>query len=125
MAVKALSPGINDPTTAMQCIDRLGQILAALGASPAPALARTDDAGTLRLLAPRAPFARAVGVAFDQIRHYGAGNPAITKRLLDTIARVRALVPPSRHAALDAAAAHVAADARAQGVKVEGARFGL
>jgi uncharacterized membrane protein len=93
MAVRALSPGINDPTTAMLCIDRLTEILVRLGAAPEPAAARTGQDGSVRLLARLTSFERAVSLAFDQIRHFGVGNPAIAKKLMDAMRRIGALVP--------------------------------
>jgi len=104
IAVKALSPGINDPTTAHLCIDRLGELLVALGRRQVPGDARVDDEGTLRLVAGHLTFERAMGLAFDQIRHYGASNPAIAKKLLDTIRRVAVLVPARYQPALSAQA---------------------
>jgi uncharacterized membrane protein len=85
IAVRALSPGINDPTTAMLCIDRLTQVLAALSARCPPDLVRTGGDGSVRLIARGTTFERAAGLAFDQIRHYGGSNPAIAKKLLNAV----------------------------------------
>ena len=100
MAVRALSPGINDPTTALLCIDRLLELLARLGRGREPLPSRVGPTGAVRFLARTTSFERAVGLAFDQIRHYGGGNPAIAKKLLDALLRLGALVPPSRRPAL-------------------------
>lgn len=100
IAVKALSPGINDPSTAMNCIDRLGEVLAALGGRTPPVPIRKSPDGQLRLIALRPRFSRAVELAFDQIRHYGADNPAIVGKMLDIIGRVAVLVPEQRRASL-------------------------
>ena len=94
IAVKALSPSINDPTTAMHCIDRLTQLLAARGARTRPALLRTSPGGAVRLLVRDTPFDRAVGLAFDQIRHFGADNPAIAKKLLESLGDLASVVAP-------------------------------
>jgi uncharacterized membrane protein len=93
IAVKALSPGINDPTTAMQAIDRLTEVLAALGARRRGAATRASPDGGVRLLVRDTPFERAAGLAFDQIRHFGAENPAIAKKLLETLADLAGVLP--------------------------------
>lgn len=82
IAVKALSPSINDPTTGMLAIDRLTEMLASLAGTEEAAV-RADASGAVRLLALRPTFERLVGLAFDQIRLHGAGNPAIAKKVLD------------------------------------------
>lgn len=96
IALRALSPGINDPTTAIQCIDRLTEILAALGTRPSPAANRRSPDGAVYLLMRTMSFARAIGFAFDQIRLFGAENPDIAKRLLEALGDL-ATVIPSRH----------------------------
>jgi uncharacterized membrane protein len=100
MAVRALSPGINDPTTAMLCIDRLMEILARLGRAPEPAASRLGTDGAVRFLARLTTFERGVGLAFDQIRHHGGGNPSIAKKLVDAQRRLGALVPRRHRAVL-------------------------
>lgn len=95
MAVRALSPGINDPTTAMLCVDRLAEILARLGSAPEPVAARLSQSGEVRFFARSTSFARALGLAFDQIRHYGGGNPTIAIKLIDTCRRLGTLVRAS------------------------------
>ena len=93
IAIRALSPGINDPTTAILCIDRLIQILAALAnRRPAPPTRDSAD-GAFRFIALHTTFARASGLAFDQIRHYGETSPTILKKLLDAIAILLPLIP--------------------------------
>jgi uncharacterized membrane protein len=93
MAVRALSPGINDPTTAMLCIDRLSEILARLGGVEEPVPVRVGKDGSVRLFTRLTTFDRAVSLSFDQIRFFGAENPSIAKKLLDALRRLGALVP--------------------------------
>ena len=100
VAVKALSPGINDPSTAMSAIDWLGELLVVLGNRIVPHRVRTGKDGELRFIARMSSFERSVGLAFDQIRHYGASNPSVARKLLDTIGRVAALVPEEHRAPL-------------------------
>ena len=112
IALRALSPGINDPTTAMQCIDRLIEILAALGTrEPPPTLRRSPD-GTMRLLMRSITFPGAVALAFDQIRLFGAENPAIANRLLQALRELATVVPVSLHYTLRAQAAAVVQQSR-------------
>lgn len=103
IAVKALSPAINDPTTALHCIDRLGQILLALAHASPPPDPRTQS-GRAHFIGRHLSFEGAVGLAFDQIQHYGVDNPAIVKKLLATICELLRLVPAERRPALIAQA---------------------
>ena len=100
IAVRALSPGINDPTTAMRCIDRLTQILVELGQRTPGDLTRAAADGRVALVLPATSFERAMGVAFDQIRHFAAANPAIVKKLLDAVGQLGQLGDPRHHAVL-------------------------
>ena len=95
IAVRALSPGTNDPTTAMRCIDRLAQVLAELATRGEPDPRRADGSGRVRLVARGTSFERAMGLAFDQIRHFGADNPGIAKKLLEALLDLAAVVPAS------------------------------
>jgi len=86
IAVRALSPGINDPTTAMHAIDRLAELLAALAPRVAPTAERgADDRRGAHVVGRQTTFDRAAGLAFDQIRHYGVSNPAVARRLLGVL----------------------------------------
>lgn len=84
VALKALSPGINDTTTAVSCIDYLSAILLKLGERNFPSRHRGCN-GELRLLSRGPGYADLVAAAFDQIRDSGAGNPAILESLLNAI----------------------------------------
>lgn len=89
VAVRALSPGINDPFTAMQCLDQLAAALSHLAQSRFPTIYRFDDEQTLRVIAPRIyTFPEMVDIAFDQIRHYGRDSTTVTLRMLDSVATV-------------------------------------
>jgi uncharacterized membrane protein len=92
VAVRALSPGINDPFTAMTCIDRLGEALCHLAERTLPSPSRFDDDGRLRVVAHPVTFAGMTDAAFDQIRQYGRRSTAVTIRLLEAIAGIAAHV---------------------------------
>lgn len=88
IALRALSPGINDPFTAMACIEELGAALALIAnrASQPRVLYDRDDAP--RLLIKRVDFEGVAEIAFNQIRQNSADYPAVLLRMLETIAAV-------------------------------------
>lgn len=88
IAVRALSAGINDPHTAVNCIDRLGSALAELGGRAMPSAYLHDAQGNLRLVTRPHTFEGLVNASIDQIRQYGMGSVAVTIRLLEMIAAV-------------------------------------
>ncbi len=80
IALKALSPGINDTTTAVNCIENLGELIGKLASRDFPATKRVADGKDLIIL--KAPtFADFVSTAFDQIRISGKGNFAVFIKL--------------------------------------------
>lgn len=85
VALKALSPGINDTTTAINCIDYLGSILARLAARRIESRNRVDK-GRLRVITRGPTFQSLLGDAFDQIRQNAEGNVAVLARLLQVLA---------------------------------------
>lgn len=89
VAVRALSPSLNDPFTAVACLDWLGAGLCRAARGRAPGPVRADGEGRPRLhYASPLSFAGLVDHSFDQIRQYGAGVPAVAIRMLETIAQV-------------------------------------
>jgi uncharacterized membrane protein len=81
IALKALSPGINDTSTAVLCIDRLGSLLALLAGRDLGSPVRAED-GQVRVIAQRPDFASYLATAFDQVRANAAEDLAIYLRLL-------------------------------------------
>jgi uncharacterized membrane protein len=112
IAVKALSPSVNDPTTARMCIDRLGEILVVLGNRAVPNTLRTGEARMLLFVARRTVFEHVAELAFDDIRHFGVSTPSVARHLLRTLERVCGLVPPNRRVAIVKQANLVLAAAR-------------
>lgn len=86
IAVRALSPGVNDPFTAVTCVDHLGSALCRLAQRDMPSPYRYDSEDQLRIIAPVFTFADVTNAAFNQIRQYGRSSTAATIRLLETIA---------------------------------------
>jgi uncharacterized membrane protein len=100
MAVRALSPGINDPFTAMTCVDWLGSALHRMAQRRMPSIERRDEHDRLRLVVREVTFEEIVDSAFNQIRQGARTNVAVTIRLLETITTVApvALRPEDRAA---------------------------
>jgi uncharacterized membrane protein len=92
IAVRALSPGINDPFTAVTCVDRLESALCRLARRDMPSPLRFDPHGRLRLVAPGSSFEGIVDLAFNQIRQSARLNPSVAIRMLDAIAQIAANV---------------------------------
>lgn len=97
IGTKAISPGINDPTTATTCLDRLGQVLIEVGRRGDRATRHADDRGRLRLVAALDAWPALVDLSFDQLRHFATGMPIVTAHLVRTLARIRSGVPAHRH----------------------------
>ena len=88
IASRALSPGINDPFTAINCIERLGEALRDLAGREIPSPYRHDDAGRLRVMTRASTVGGIVDAAFHPIRQAAFGQVSVTIRLLETIAAV-------------------------------------
>ncbi|REJ81561.1 MAG: DUF2254 domain-containing protein [Planctomycetota bacterium] len=85
VAVRALSPGINDPFTAVACIDYLGAALRRLATRSTPQPMRYDSDGALRVVATPITFADAMESAFVPIREYGRDSTIVHARLLQSL----------------------------------------
>jgi uncharacterized membrane protein len=83
IAAHALSPGINEPFTALICIDWLEASLRGVANSHLPTAERYDDKGLLRVVVRALTFEEVARTAFDQVRIYGANNPDILIGLLN------------------------------------------
>lgn len=84
IALKALSPGINDTTTAVMCVNYLAAILVRLASRPIATIRRLDE-GELRVIARGPSFASLLAEAYDQIRQNAKGNVAVLTRLLHAL----------------------------------------
>ena len=90
VALRALSPGINDPFTAITCIDYLGAALCYLIHKEFPTQFHCDDEGKLRLIMQPTNFTGMLNAAFDQIRQYGQTSVAVTIHLLEVLKTIAA-----------------------------------
>ncbi len=100
IALRALSPSVNDPFTAIRCVDRLGSALCRLASRVTPSPYRHDQEQRLRVIAVPVGFPALVEAAFNQIRQAARSNAAVTIRLLETIAVIAGCVrrPEDRRA---------------------------
>ncbi|MCA9289975.1 MAG: DUF2254 domain-containing protein [Phycisphaerales bacterium] len=89
MAVRALSAGINDPTTAIHCVDRIGSGLARLVARDLPSSVRIAPDGAARLVAPRVTLADVLRASVDPIARNAGAQFVVWMRLLAVLALVR------------------------------------
>lgn len=85
VAIRALSPGINDPFTAMTCIDWLGRACCQMFERILPSPYHYDKAQTLRVMRPAETLERLIDIAFNQIREASSTNTAVTIQLLETL----------------------------------------
>jgi len=101
IAARALSPGVNDPYTAVAVIDRLSASLCRLmGRALPPGVHRGRD-GAVRVAYTEASYAGLLSNSFNLIRQYGADTPIVVLHLLEAIGRIAEHVRlPAQHAAL-------------------------
>jgi len=85
VADRALSPGVNDPVTAIDVLDRFGDALCRLGGVHWSTGAALDAEGRLRLVRPVTDFAGLTDSMFNMIRQYGKGSPTVMIRLLEVL----------------------------------------
>lgn len=88
IALRAISPAVNDPFTAIRCIDRLSVGLSHLAQKDFPSPYRYDEDDNLRAIAPGVTFAGLTDAAFNQIRQYSTSDVAVTIRLLEAITAI-------------------------------------
>jgi uncharacterized membrane protein len=106
IASKALSPGINDPYTAVQALQHLSVVLGSLAGRRLGNQLLRDDKGAVRVAVPHRDLGYFLDLAFGQIRRYGAAEPRVIEALL------RALRTTGRFCADDACRALVADQVR-------------
>lgn len=88
VALRALSPAINDPFTAMTCLDWVGSALCQVCTRTFPKSKLFDNNGHLRIIRNPVTFTQLADAAFNQIREYGRSSRYVTLRIMHTIKRV-------------------------------------
>jgi uncharacterized membrane protein len=100
VALRALSPAINDQFTGLGCIHWLGDALLRLSQLELPSPVHRDEAGRPRLLEPVLTFDEIVDAAFDPIRRAGRDMPAVLEQILVTIGRIAPYTEGEGHRAV-------------------------
>ncbi|HEV2723399.1 MAG TPA: DUF2254 domain-containing protein [Thermoleophilaceae bacterium] len=114
IAIRGLSPAVNDPTTAAQALDRIEAMLIDVLARHPGLSYVVGPAGRIHGSVPAPTSAQYVELGLVEIRHYGRGSIQIARRMRATHDRLRALAPPDALAVIEREArlleAHVAGD---------------
>jgi uncharacterized membrane protein len=88
IAARALSPGINDPYTAITCIDKLTATLSYLTRAKFPSPYRYDEGDQLRIILNPITFTGMIDAAFHQIRQYGQDNESVMIHLMESLVTI-------------------------------------
>ncbi len=99
IALRAISPAVNDPFTAIRCIDQLSAGFCHLVQRDFPSPYRYDKNNKLRIITKSVKFAGLTDAAFNQIRQYGRSDAAVTIRLLEAIAVIATFTNSSKYQA--------------------------
>jgi uncharacterized membrane protein len=102
IALRALSPAINDPTSAVQALDQLDDILQRLTRRSLGDGRLLDDAGRVLVRFPAPRWDAFVALAFDEIIVDGAGSIQVTRRLRALLDDLVSSAPPARRAPVSA-----------------------
>ncbi|MBW6479946.1 MAG: DUF2254 domain-containing protein [Bacteroidales bacterium] len=97
VASRALSPGVNDPYTAIACIDNLTSVMCYLTGVQFSSPFRYDSENNLRLIADNHTFAGMLNAAFNQIRQYAEGSPSVMIRLLEAMISINSFARTGNH----------------------------
>ena len=98
VALKAVSPGVNDPTTAVHALSHASAILCLLVGRPAESAVLADEDGAPRLLRKTMDVPALIELVLGQLRHYGTSDPDVAARMLQLL---RELGFANRRADLD------------------------
>jgi uncharacterized membrane protein len=102
IAERTLSSGpFEDPTTTVQAIDRLHEILRQIARRPMHSGEHRDASGVVRVRVPTLQWDGFVRLAFDEIRQAGAGSPQVTRRLTAALEDLLSVAPPDRRPVLE------------------------
>lgn len=97
IAARALSPGINDPYTAIACVDNLTSVLCYLTQIEFPSRYRYDQEDKLRVIADRSNFAGMMNASFNQIRQFGAGSPSVIIKMMEAVGTIHQMSSTRPH----------------------------
>jgi uncharacterized membrane protein len=100
ISARALSPAVNDPTTAVNAFDRIHALLGHIVTLPLGGRSHSDRKGVLRLIEPMPTWQDLVDLAYTETRQYGAGSPQVTRRLAASLEDLLLIAPEDRKAPL-------------------------
>jgi uncharacterized membrane protein len=100
IAIRALSPAVNDPTTAVQVLDYLEESLRVVGSAEAPGGAAPSATGTTGVVMPVRTWPDVLALGITEIREYGATSIQVMRRLRALLEELSELVPPEKRAAV-------------------------
>jgi uncharacterized membrane protein len=100
IAIKALSPAINDPTTAVQALNQIEDLLLRLGCRCLEIGEFRDGEGRLRLVVPYPTWEDFLRLSFDEIRYYGARSVQVMRRMKALVSDLSSRLPEDRRPAL-------------------------
>ena len=104
IAARALSPGVNDPFTAMSCIDWLSAIFVRMGQRSALSTFRADETGRIVLVAPQVDFESLLFECWDKLRPYVSQDGNVTFHMLESALSMMNALPPKRALSVNYAA---------------------
>ncbi len=93
IALKAISPAVNDPTTGVTCVDQLSRILIRFASREPPPAVLYDPPGILRVSLSWVDFDRLLNSAFEQIRLYSRSDIAVSLRMLRALNDIMPTTP--------------------------------
>jgi len=111
VAVRALSPAVNNPSAAVMCVDHLSAVLVRLTRRAVPARLRTEG-GELRVIAKGPTFESLVALAFEPLLRHAKGHPEVVDAMARAARTIERIAPPRRGLVIRR---HLAAIKRAQG----------
>ncbi len=97
IAARALSPGVNDPYTAITCVDNLTSIMCYLAQAKFPSKYRFDEDGNLRIIADTLDFEGILDTAFNQIRQFSEDSPAVIIRMMEALTTIHDFTSKESH----------------------------
>jgi uncharacterized membrane protein len=120
IAIQALSPAVNQPTTAVQVIDRLEDLMLRIGRQADQTGCYADKGGRVRFVEPVLAWEDLLNLAFSEITSYGAGSVQVSRRLLAAYDALEAAVPAARRPGIAARRAELLQESADQGVSQAG-----
>jgi uncharacterized membrane protein len=101
VALRAVSPGINDPNTAIQCINSLSVCLSAASHLNGSIKTISDDDGKMKVFIPQRPFEELLNTSFRQISHYGKDDFSVMMAIFKALEEIRSGSSPAIQNAID------------------------